>query len=887
MAVKKNAIFKVQPVFWEEFGIFPSALAKRADTHRVQQDTNKALLKLGQGNLAMLCERFLLPVGQDQDKSQLAAALQSGFSNNLLTHAIEFSKKRSREIEEVFEKEVPSKERTSAAERVRTLGSFREALSTLAKTLLLLNQSEAHLREVFYLASWQSKDTKYRFAQESHTNDRFAQLIEQHSSELTKLLQKTTNQGGELLGIHTIKGKLLVLVYLREYRPKVSRDYKSKLNLHHSCGTLVMGLNFDDGFFHLKAASKDIAAAVESFFREKLKIEVVRTEDQVESNFDPKPLAELLKGTPPKSTIRITGIAFKRAAIGGVPLTIPLSPFNDQICTTLNALSNASIITYATPVNIASMDVAYKDTPIHIEAEIILGGAMRFLYQNHGIRNADQRDFEIEFQNTWGLPLNKLLDPTQWRLGTGGIVSSILKSKHVDEIEEYQKTVYNKLRELGIIEEKEETIWRCSNYSCGAPVLKVFDDHPCRTCGAQVREIKIREIAVNEQVIRDWVRKFLDTRIGWKLKSQTASVEKKEYWPLLGNNPDSQRLATFFQHNISTDVLETFDRSQMPIVRFTNQSIDPPVRTERDTSVSVSIPHLLASEIEGDELPQLDESLKRHFENTANSYDIRISKAAQVSVERLALIPSEQDGDRYEVDVYNVLHWLFWFTTRLGRKGVREPDGLISLQAVSRLSGEVDAPTWTIAYDAKFSNAAKGYDFGPDEQRQAREYIGKYFRAPSNAKHSKLRISGHVIISNNIETAKIAAFTQYLRSEGIIVTDKASPAIALIRDGFITTLYKALAADQELYRQKRLHLHGYLINLLRRKSERDFIELTADAASWILDNLKKQEPIEDGITVKQFDESIAVDIPSELFLPRLTDTIGHQSGSQSSIAQPS
>jgi len=173
-----------------------------------------------------------------------------------------------------------------------------------------------------------------------------------------------------------------------------------------------------------------------------------------------------------------------------------------------------------------------------------------------------------------------------------------------------------------------------------------------------------------------------------------------------------------------------------------------------------------------------------------------------------------------------------------------------------------------VAYDAKFSRAVKGYDFGTEEQRQAREYIGKYFSAPSNTKHSKLRISGHVIISNNIQVQKIASFAAFLRSEGVIATDKASPVIALIRDGFITTLYRALAANQELYRRKRLHLHGFLVNILRRTSERDFIELNEQAAQWILDGLDKQEPLEDGVTKKQFDESIAVDIPTELFLPK-------------------
>lgn len=881
MATDKTAIFKVQPVFWEEFGIFPSALAKRADLLRVQQDTNKALLKLGLGNLAMLCERFEIPLGKDLDKRDLASRLQAAFKNNLLTHAIEFSKKRSREIEDVYEREVKTKDRASVSERVRSHGSFRETLHTLSKTLLLLNQSEALIREVFYLASWQSKDTKYRFSQESHTNDRFAQLIEQHASELSELLQKTTDQGGELLGIHTIKGKLLVLVYLRQYRPKISRDYKSKLNLHHSCGTLVMGLNFDDGYFHLKSTSKEIASAVEAFFKDKLKIDVCRMEDQVETNFDPMPLAELLKGTPPKSSIRLTGIAFKRAAIGGVPLTIPLSPFSELIHTTLHALSHASIISYATPVNIAAFDVAFRGIPIHIDAEITHGGAMRFLYLNHGIKDSDQRDFEADFTKTWGFPLNKLLDPTQWKLGTGGIIASILKSKHVDEIEEYQKVVYNRLRGLDLVEEKEERIWRCTNYGCTSPVLKEFDDHPCRACGASMREIKLLEIAVNEPELRKWIRNFLAQRLGWQLNDHTASLEKKEYWPLLGKNPDSERMATFFQHSISADVLETFDRSQMPIVRFTNQSIDPPVRTERDSSVSVSIPHLLASEIENDSAPQLVDSLKRHLENTANSYDMRISKAAQVSVERLESVPAEQDGDRYEVDVYNVLHWLFWFTTRLGRKGVREPDGLISFQTLSQLSGDVAASTWTVAYDAKFSNAAKGYDFGPEEQRQACEYIGKYSRAPSNTKHSKLRISGHVIISNNIQVQKIASFAEYLRTEGVISIDKVSPAIALIRDGFITTLYRALAANQENYRKKRLHLHGYLVYLLRRSSEHDFIELTEKTATWILQSLDKQQPLEDGITKKQFDDSISIDVPSEFFLPKFDSQPSQQGASPS------
>ncbi len=865
---EKPAIFKVQSKFWEEFGIFPTALEKRADSPRVQLDTNKYLLKLGLGNLAMLTESFGLPRGEELEKGELAAELQSAFNNNLLTHAIEFTKKRTREIEDVFENEAKVKVRAGAAERVRAYGGFREQVHPLSKTLLLLNQSEALLREVFYLASWQSKDTRYRFSQETHTKDRFAHLIQEQASELTELLQKTTNQGGELLGIHKIKDKLLVIVYLREYRPKVSRDYKSKLNLHHSCGTLVMGLNIEDGYFHLKSPSKDIAAAVEAFFRTKLKIEVTRQEDLVESAFDPNPLADLIKGNPPPSTISLSAIAFKRAAIGGVPLSIPLSPFYEHIHKTLQSLCQASIITFATPVNIVSFSVVFKGMPINIEAEMTSGGAMRFLYQNHGIKDSDQKEFESEFRSTWGFPLNKLLDPTRWKLGTAGIIACILKAKHSEDIEEYQRPIYKRLRELGVVDQTEETIWRCSNYGCEAPILREHDDHPCRACGAPVREIKVQEIATNDSVLRGWVGEFLGEQIAWTLNKKSASIEKKEYWPLLGPNPESERLACFFQHTLSAEVLQTFDRSVMPIVKYTNQIIDPPVRTERDLSVSVSVPFLLAASIEAGELPQLVSCLKTRLEDTASSYDSRISNAAQLSASRLETVPLEQNGDLYETDIYNVLHWIFWFTTRLGRLGVREPDGLISFQAYSEVAGEAGAPSWNVAYDAKFSRAAGGYDFAPEEQRQAREYIGRYFRSVSNSKHSRHRISGHAIISNNIKSEKIGAFVELLNNEGVIVPDRPSPAIALIRDGFITTLYRALSRNQEMYRRKRLHLHGYLIKLLRQTSKNGFNEFDSEGAKWILASLEKQEPIEDGVTQKQFDDSVFIDFPTALFEPK-------------------
>ncbi len=881
MVVKKPNIFRVGPALWEEFGIFPSALGQREDNHRVRQDTEKVLIKAGTGNLGMLCEHFKIAVQDTVDKSRFVAALQGAFQNNLLTHAIEFQKKRAREIDQVFQRVIKNK--PAFYQRVSSLASNpNETLRPLSKVLILLNESEAYLKEVFYLASWHSRDTSYRFQQEVHTPNRFCELIIEKVDKLTEMLVQCSDQGGELLGYHEIAGQTMVLVYLRKYRPKVSRDYKSKLNLHHYCGTLVLGLTFSDGCIHVKSTSNDVASTVQRFLEQELSLEVTRLEDKVENEFNPAPLNELIRGIHPGSSkARLVSIAFKRAAIGGVPITIPYSPFNDSILKTLEALSGSSIVALASPVNIAAMEVEYNQQIIKIETQLTSGGALRFHYQNIGITDSDQRSFEHEFLTTWGVPLNRLLNPDRWQLGSVGIIASILKAKTVEDIEDYQKIAYEHLKDIGIVEENEVSIWRCVNFHCASPPIREFDDHPCNSCGAAMRKHTIHEVKSSTKAMEGWVRSFLKTQLQWQLQSKQASFEARQFYPLVGDEHVGQRLAAFFQHSLSNETLASFDRSGLPVVRFSENVLDPPIRTERDDSVAISVPHLLATTLDDTTLPEIVAATKNNLIGMAASYDSRMSRAARISADRLEQSPVDQDGDRYEVDVFNVMQWLFWYSSRLGRKGTREPDGFVSFQVPDR--DDRALTTWNVGYDAKFSKLPAGYSFGSEEQRQAFEYISKYFRANRSGKSSKLRIRGHVIISNNITSEKIYAFVNYLKQEGLIVAGKQSPIVALIRDEFLLKLYRSLSGRQDIFRKKRLHVHSLMVEALQQVVPHGFVEFGSSAADFILAEIENREPIEDGLGIDEFDSSFGFEFPANIFTPQI-DLSKFQSASANATA---
>lgn len=862
-------IFNVTNNVWQEFGIFPEVMERRADVTRIRADVNSQFRKLGTGNLRLLCDELKITLPKEADKSDIAETLLGKFPPDLLVHAFEFYRKRSRAIQEIFNSRYPKSK--SLTKRVAQLSTNpRETLDNRTRLLLLLNQSEANLKDIFYLSSWISRDTVFRFNIKNVDETIYSNKIVENLDKLTGLLDTCSDLGGERLGHHDLNGRALVIVHLRKYRPRVYRDYQTTHNLHHVCGTLIIGISHVDSYVHVKSASKNVADAVQRFLEVELDFEVERMEDKVISGFSPQPLSQLLSGRPPEgSRFKLAGIAFSRTSIGNVPLNIPRAPFNDRILTTVETLHDSGIISSASPVYLQSLDLDYKGEQIRVESKHLVGGAIRLTYQNAGLSDTFQEALESDFESSFGVPLSRKLDPSQWAAGTAGIIAFILRAKTKEEIQDYQTGVYAELKKIGILEEKPEEIKACSRFGCKSSSVSDPEAAECKECGSPLKRQNILVIELKPKGLQNWISGLLATDKTWGLGSRTLTFEKQKYFPLISNLDSTSKIAALFQHRVSREKQLAFDRSSLPLVRFSELNESVPLRIERDDSAVVSLPFVLTAHFEVGKRPEIASKVSSLLTRVQASYDSRISRAARLSWECLISPPSDQDGDKYEVDVFNVARWLFWHASRLGKKGQREPDGFISFQDYQDSESPSQLNQWNLGYDAKFSASVDGYDFGPEQHRQASEYIRKYFRAKRQGIKRDLRILGHAIISNSIAYDKIASFVKHLCEERIISVTEASPVIVLIRDEFLSHLYHELSANEELlFRTKRLHLHYLVVRMLEQKTPHMFVEMGRPAADYIVQQLKSLPPIEKKLDIDELLRGCFSVIPASLFTPQ-------------------
>ena len=105
---------------------------------------------------------------------------------------------------------------------------------------------------------------------------------------------------------------------------------------------------------------------------------------------------------------------------------------------------------------------------------------------------------------------------------------------------------------------------------------------------------------------------------------------------------------------------------------------------------------------------------------------------------------------------------------KLGRTGQEEPDGFVSVPDYRDIEDLADVGSFNFSYDAKYSEADDGYDFGAAERRQMIDYIGKFSRKRDVLGCKNTKYHAHVIISNNVQSKKLkTAASKMYGSDGL------------------------------------------------------------------------------------------------------------------------
>jgi hypothetical protein len=855
--------------FWKSVGIYPQALAEQGNLDKCERDTRQAIERLGIGNLRLLCEEGLLPHPDDVYARGLADMLLRASDRKTLMHLAEFLKRRSEWVERVFGSVFTQRERTALD---ATLGQLcgrggTEKLKPFTKLLLLYRKGPAWIEEVFFQDLWINRTTYFEFgAKDGAWPGGVADTLVNCTEDLAKLIGRKTRRGVVFAGTRRVTGDVQVMLFVREYAPKVARDFREEYNIHYRCGVVVVAVDERNRTVQLKCASMLIAEDFQGFLEQRTGTEFVTLKNESCDAYNPEQVRNRLLGIErTDGSVGLADIRFARSGLlGGSAITVEASVLQSSITEGLHVLADQDIVDFRGPADLEFMTFLYKGKRARVRTEVVPGGAMRMTFENAGWAPEEQTEMQDAVYACYGLPINKLVDPGLAGLGYAGVYSHLLRIRMESQVEGYQRACYEELLDVGILRKSPQTVHVCGNGACQMrhEHILVPTQDICRMCEQPLREAEVDLIERDEAAIAGFVRDVFDRATGWMLADTTSKFEGRPYYALVSPGTDSEddRVCVLVADRLLSDTRHNFERFSRPVILVQGTTDSRQVYVDDDGVGHVSLAYLLAAQADDADRQKADDLCEGMLTKLRQTYELRVLKAAEHAKEVLRGDTLGLSGNQYEREIFNVLRAIFPYTHKLGREGKKEPDGFVSVPFYGEHTEYADAEEWTWTYDAKHSDDAKGYDLNIDERRKIVEYINSFRANRKVLDGSKRKIKAHVIITNNLgEEKRLATASHVFGPEGIKQRNK-DIRLVFVHQGFLLRLVEWAQSHTQDLRGKRPYFNDLFIRLLEQEGADKYTSLDADDANALIAELADYpttEPHVDGRALEASLDSVA------------------------------
>lgn len=808
---------------------------------------------LGRGNCRLLCEEARIAYSATSSESDLSAVLLRESDQPTLIHLKEFSKRRTDWIEKVFATVFTKKKQQGLETNVMELGtSSSEKLKVFTKLLLIYRRSPKALLDIFIYETWYRRSTHFEYAVGIDAASTISGKITRKAKQLSSRFTRVTRYGISLLSSHELPDGLCVWVFLREYPARIRRDFRTEYNVSHDCGLIVLGFDPQDRKLHFRSGNKQLALALCEFVVEDLEVHLESLRAQVFSDYDPEQVRTSLMGEYQRGPgIEIVEAAFARTSLPGRgPLVLRSGFMQSSIREDLKALNSVDIscLDLRSAADLDWLVVSFSGRLGEVRVEVVKGGAVRLNFENAGWNSEEQREFEAAFLDTFGLPLNKLIDPSIAALGEIGIVGYLLNISTSDEVEGYHEEIYQKLLDKGILCQLVHNMRGCRNNICQERLKPVGDDarQNCIRCDQPLEDWTVTGIERNQPALFNLVRDTFIRATGLELEKNQRVLSRQSYYRLTNSRQlsDDQALCIQFADRPTESSRFVFERASLPMVVIRPTADSRKVFVDLNNVGHVSLSYLIAAQDDPAERDTCDALCKTMVARLLMTHRERLEKAARHSYQVLTGDRTEIDGDSYEDLIFNLLRVIVPYSFRLGRKGKEEPDGFVSIPDYRGVADIVDVGSWNFTYDAKFSAAEAGYDFGASERRQMLHYISSFSKKKKVLVGKDGKNRAHVIISNNITPAKVAAATNFLYGKNGLSGSARDVQFVLMQEEFIVTLFAWMQSHVDELNQKRPYLYEAILNLLGRECKADYLSLGAAEANEVIETVSQMGVIE-------------------------------------------
>lgn len=847
--------------FWGRLGIFPDAYDGGEAGFGGTVEAKILLSALGSGNLGMLCERFKITIPKDADRSNLATAFLTKADPLTVLHLAEFMKRRIDWIEKCFEDKFGNSGQRKIESAVSQHSPRRpEKLKAFTKLLLLFNKKQTALLDVFGLESWHGHSTSFEYSVSG--SDKFATFVNRNISGIEKSFGKVTKHGVKLLCKHVLPDRRNIWVFLREYAPKVKRDYRSDYNVAHECGMIVFGFDPSDNRVHFKSSNKQLAEAFSETTEESFDGQLTLLKNLVFSDYIPEQVSRNFCGDySEEHDVFLQEIAFGRTGLpDGSGFAIKRGFMKRSVKQDLQILSNEDngYLSVSGPGDIEELEVDFLGQVARIKLERDKGGAFRFTFDNKGWDKKQQTNFESSFREAFGVPLNRLIDPSVVPMGSASIIASLLSQKNFANVAPYQEDELRYLLDAGYLKSETHSLRGCVNNFCSETKKIVTDEsrQRCVKCSKQLGSWNANMLEPAQSKLIRLVARFFDDS-GFELQITPKKIESVSYYQLRQRTDDGEgvRLAVVVANHPTPAVRQTFERASLPLIVLQPSTFSKPVYVDFDNVGHISLANLIASEQQS-----LSETLMKQCGELASkmalTHNEAIQKAARHSRKILTEGTASLTGNQYEIEIFNLLRIIFPYSFQLGRVGKEEPDGFVSIPDYSDIESLEDVNSFNFSYDAKYSEAKKGYDFGSIERRQMIDYIGRFSRKKHVLGRNNTKYHAHVIVSNNLQNEKLSAAAKFAYGEDGLKGKARQVRLVLMRQAYILSLFDWVQSNPNEFMEKRAYLYEAIIKQLQMDTAEKFVELDSEQAEQVIDSVKKLEVYETRISRTNLERSL-------------------------------
>jgi len=248
---------------WESVLVSPDIILRNADGRNHRDRAKDFLGKLNIGNQKYLTK--LLDVNISDGNAAYVTAIMQSKQADLITLLSFFARTRgllSAAVEQYavdFDKQAQRKHNANF-ELVK--GACGPNIHPFNKLILLSLSDPQSLIKVFLRSLWRSRSTRHAFSSNKPLTDSLCDAVRENEAELSDRFAVKSTVDARLFAHEQIEPGLRVFLYQREFLARPQVDYRNGIQVHHTFGWVLFGVDTANGRVIFKGGGENCMEAV-------------------------------------------------------------------------------------------------------------------------------------------------------------------------------------------------------------------------------------------------------------------------------------------------------------------------------------------------------------------------------------------------------------------------------------------------------------------------------------------------------------------------------------------------------------------------------------------------------------------------------------------------